>query len=398
MQPFMKCVVCLPLFSHTISATPFWPEMLQGPSHRGERGRQLSPPERKPELRWKHMRGEQQFVETSLSVGEDLLFGAAAKTVFALDRRTGKEVWTFNTGKEIVASGALAGSGTEAIYMIGSDDRNFYALEAETGKLLWKFKAGEFTGGPTVGVEEGVVYVGSTAKKLHAYFLNGTKLFEFRTKGEVCSTPALDETGIYFGDDGGNFYKLDRKTHTLEWHVKMPANVRSPARLEPDGIYITWGDPDELRSGQIVKLSYDGKVQWQSNCGIEGEETCGGSCWTSPAVVEDVVVAACGLDAKPVSGFIWGLEKEDGAVRWKVKAENDCQTSSPVVMGGVILIGCTDGFLRAIRASDGEVLWTYRANKGIWATTALDEDGRIYFGSHDSSVYALESPSGTKEL
>merc|ERR1712107_314191 len=85
----------------------------------------------------------------------------------------------------------------------------------------------------------------------------------------------------------------------------------------------------------------------------------------------------------------WGLDKETGAVRWKVQAANDCQTSSPVVVGDAVLIGCIDGMLRAIGAADGVARWTFKAGKGIWATPALDADGTLYIGSHDGYLYAL---------
>merc|ERR1712032_708583 len=157
-------------------------------------------------------------------------------------------------------------------------------------------------------------------------------------------------------------------------------------KLDPDGVFIAMGDPDGSMSGEIMRLSYDGVVQWRADCGVRGTKC--GSCWTSPAVVGDVVIAGCGLDSKE-TGTIWGLEKGTGAVRWSFKARNDCQTSSPVTVGSAVLLGCIDGKLYALRAVDGVLLWSFTANKGIWATPALDSDGTIFIGSHDGFLYAL---------
>merc|ERR1712232_1448366 len=102
--------------------------------------------------------------------------------------------------------------------------------------------------------------------------------------------------------------KLDRATGKKVWSRTFPSGVRSPARLEPDGIYLSFGDPDGTRSGEIVRLSYDGEMQWHSDCGGETGSKCF-SCWTSPAIVGDVAVAGCGLDSSS-QGVIWGLAKE----------------------------------------------------------------------------------------
>lgn len=345
-------------------------------------------PDVTPTVKWKYDGSGE--VESSVVVGHSMVFSAAGKTIFALDRATGRRAWSFEAGAQVLASGALGGGA----FLVGTDDRNFYALEQDTGKLLWKFKAGEFTGGATVGEEEGVVYVGSGDNKLHAYFLNGTRRFTFPATGQVCSTPALDETGIYFGDDGGMFYKLSRTTGQKTWEVRFPSGIRAPARLEPDGVFLSIGDPDGSKSGEIVRLNYDGSVQWRSDC--DGKKRKCYSCWTSPAVVNDVVVVGCGLDQRS-TGYIWGLGKEDGAVRWKIKAGNDCQTSSPVVVGDAVILGCIDGTLYAVNAADGVLRWKFTAGKGIWTTPALDTDGTIYIGSHDGFIYALGS-AGKEDL
>lgn len=366
-----------------------WPMVLQEPSHRATLGHGLALPTSRPEVKWRYDTKEE--VESSVVVGERLVFSAGGKTAYALDRATGEKVWSFQTQGPVLSSGALAGG----VFLVGSDDQHFYALAEATGEVLWKFRAGEFTGGATVDEEEGAVYVGSGDRKLYAYFLNGTSRFTFTAMEQICSTPALDEGRVYFGDDAGHFYSVSRATGQEVWKVTFDSGIRSPARLEADAIFVTIGDPDGSQSGEVVRLGYDGAVQWRSDCGVK--KTKCDSCWTTPAVVGDVVVMGCGLDTRS-RGFIWGLEKDSGKVRWKVAAGNDCQTSSPVVMGEGVVLGCIDGSLYGIRAADGVVQWTFSAGAGIWTTPALDEDGTIYIGSHDGHVYALSARAEKAEL
>lgn len=277
--------------------------------------------------------------------------------------------------------------------MVGSDDKNFYALDQETGALKWKFQAGEFTGGATVDEKAGVVYAGSE-KGLYAYDLEGKQRFMVKTQAGVNSSPAVDAVGnVLFGDDSGTVRKVNAMGEVL-WKHQFDSNVRSPITLTSEGeVYLSNGDPDNGKKGQIVRMTPEGKVIWASNCD-GGKQKCM-SCWTAPQPVGDVVVAGCGLDGIG-KGMIWGLDRKSGEVRWKIPAGNDCQTSSPVHLGDgkTVVLGCIDGLLYAVNALTGKVSWTFKAGAGIWATPAMDEDGTLFVASHDKHIYALV-PEGT---
>jgi hypothetical protein len=55
--------------------------------------------------------------------------------LFALDLRTGREVWRFKTEGEIISSPAIKGN---KIYF-GSWDCNFYCIDSATAKEIWRF-------------------------------------------------------------------------------------------------------------------------------------------------------------------------------------------------------------------------------------------------------------------
>jgi outer membrane protein assembly factor BamB len=55
----------------------------------------------------------------------------------------------------------------ETIY-VGSDDKHFYAFEAATGKKIWSFKTkGRVSSSPTYG--EGLILIGSNDGALYAF-------------------------------------------------------------------------------------------------------------------------------------------------------------------------------------------------------------------------------------
>lgn len=337
---------------------------------------------KKVAVKWKHFAGGE--AESSPVVSATKVYGASTTgEIFALNKRDGKKAWSYKAENQVLASPVLAGG----MVMIGSDDQHFYALDQETGEFKWRYKAGEFTGGATADEKDKVVYAGS-AKGLYAYGFDGKRKFLAKTKGAVNGSPALDkDRNIVFGDDKGYVYKVDR-TGKLLWSHKFVNGVRSPPVITSGDMFLSNGDPDETASGQIVRMTHDGKVVWASNC--EGSKNKCDSCWTAPQPVGNVVVAGCGLDTIK-RGFIWGVDYKTGDVKWKVKTGNDCQTSSPVHLGDgkTVVLGCTDGTLYAVNAETGDVSWKFQTGKGIWATPALDTDGTLYVASHDGNIYAL---------
>lgn len=68
-----------------------------------------------------------------------LLFGSSSDdTVYALDTRTGKVLWTYTTSGPIRFAPTVSG---ESVFVV-SDDGCLYSLSLRTGKLNWKVRAG----------------------------------------------------------------------------------------------------------------------------------------------------------------------------------------------------------------------------------------------------------------
>jgi len=84
-----------------------------------------------------------------------VVVGMHDKRLYCLDRKTGKEIWSFRTRAQINSSAVIVGDRV----FFGCDDRNVYEVRLSDGKPLWKFNAGHaVTAGPAVG--EGVLVFG----------------------------------------------------------------------------------------------------------------------------------------------------------------------------------------------------------------------------------------------
>src|SRR5262245_30795860 len=69
---------------------------------------------------------------------KQVYFGSADGNLYALNRETGKLVWSFKTGDSLKATPTIAG---DRIIASGLD-YYVYCLNARDGSLIWKFKTG----------------------------------------------------------------------------------------------------------------------------------------------------------------------------------------------------------------------------------------------------------------
>src|SRR5262245_57293131 len=105
---------------------------------------------------------KQAFYASAAVTDKLVVVGSRDKKVWALDRQTGKDVWSFPTQSRVDASPVVVGSRVFAPSM----DGHLYVLDLAKGTELAKFKLGSsITASPAVGrgrlvvgTQEGVVY------------------------------------------------------------------------------------------------------------------------------------------------------------------------------------------------------------------------------------------------
>ena len=81
------------------------------------------------------------------------------------------------------------------------------------------------------------------------------------------------------------------------------------------------------------------------------------------------------------SGVLWH-KQTGGAVR-----------SSPVIAGGIVVIGSADGNLYALDADTGHEKWRFSADSAVMSTAAI-ASGRVFFSSRAGTFYAVKFEDG----
>jgi len=128
------------------------------------------------------------------------------------------------------------------VYFASRHGGNVYALDAKTGKEIWHFdNQGSWISTSPV-VYDGLVYVGSSDpgifRALNAK--TGELKYKLDAKMFIFSSPAVASGMAYFGAFNGKLYAVDLKSHQFAWEFQTAAGKKDPL-----GITLPDGRPDE---------------------------------------------------------------------------------------------------------------------------------------------------------
>ncbi len=338
-------------------------------------------------------------VRSSPVVADNILYvGSNDGNFYALDSRSGKEIWRFETKGEITSTAAVYG-GT---VWFSSRDRYLYALSAKSGKEIWKFKMGEdlsnkdyqdywdyYLSSPNIF--NGNIYVGSGDGFLYAFNCSTKKsIWKFNADSRIRSTPAISGNLVVFGTMDGHLIAVDIKNGKRKWtfavdgasfHFDDKSNDRTSVFCSPsigNGIVAIGG-----RDGFLYGVNFEtGKLEWKT--------THDGSSWIlSTGILGNTLYVGSG------SAFILqAADLKTGKVLWRFKTRS-AVFSSISITGNTLYFADISGSVYALDRITGKKRWEYAAGTRIFSTPVVC-NGMVYFGSDDGNVYALKSSLNDK--
>ena len=318
---------------------------------------------------------------------------------YAFDARTGAPKWKFVTGGErqfeakgihgwlpknqtipdpfdLYLSSPVVVNGT--VYF-GSGDGNLYALDAGSGELRWKFAAGDVVHA-SPAYADGVVYVGSWDSYFYAVdAASGTEKWRFHGGEDPLihnqvgfqSSPAVADGVVYTGCRDSNLYAIDAATGKEKWRFNNNGSwvIASPA-VKDGKVFFTTSDSALYHVVDAVT----GKAVLQQ----EGKAFM----FSSPAIAGDVVYVGV------TNGTLEARDSATGKLLWDFQTEASKQNPGWV--------------LTADRKFNNSLLFrstwqapvidaTYRIFRvGSIFSSPLIAGGAVYFGSTDGNLYAIE--------
>jgi outer membrane protein assembly factor BamB len=252
----------------------------------------------------------------------------------------------------------------------GACDHNIYAVDAKTGKNLWKLKTGGIIFEAGVIVYNNVLYIGNYEGYLYAISLEGEIKWKFKTGGEIVCAACADEGVIYFGSRDGYAYALDAKNGSLIWRFRTGEEVNSVPAISGNRLFI--GSFDENLYCLDKKT---GRELWRFKTGEEIYNA-------NPFLIHDNFVVFSSFDSN-----CYCLNAETGKEIWRFKTGKFGNSASPEIHDGVLYVPSRDGILYAITL-EGKEIWRFVTGENVGPP--LIHDGKIYAGSCDNNFYALD--------
>jgi outer membrane protein assembly factor BamB len=278
---------------------------------------------------------------------------------------------------------------------------------AQFTKIKWQFHTkGQVLSSPAVA--GGVLYIRSSDHFLYALDAGTGELkWKFETAGRITSSPAVSGGLVFFGSFDSNFYAVDVATGKLKWKFKTDGERRFAAShlrgAEPAAE--TMPDPfDFYLSSPVVS---NGAVYFGSgDTNIYALEAASGTLkWkfkTGDVVHASPAISDGTLFVGSWDSFFYALDAATGKEKWRFKTGEDQKIhnqvgiqSSAAVADGVVYFGCRDSKFYAVDATTGKLVWSFD-NKGSWVIgSPAVQDGKVYFATSDSGLfYALDAKSG----
>jgi outer membrane protein assembly factor BamB len=299
---------------------------------------------------------------------------------YALDAKTGKAIWRFDSGRCSWASPAVAGAVVfETFLNRRSDcdhqhaplDGEVIAFDATSGKVKWVRRLPPTESSPLVA--KGMVYVGDWSGRVNALDVRtGRARWSFLAGGAVKGSVALDRGRLYIGSYDGHVYALDARTGRQLWRASGQARFgnRGTFYSTPAAAY-----------GRVFIGSTDGKVYsfGQQSGALRWSQSTGGYVYSSPAVWGGLVYIGS------YDGWFYALDAATGDVRWRFQA-NGPISGSPTVLGGIVYFSTLHERTYGLNAGSGKLVWSFPDGK---YSPVVADDERVYIVGY-GRLYGME--------
>ena len=205
--------------------------------------------------------------------GKRLFIGSWDGNVYAINARNGRKIWSSSIGSKVNASPAYSNGRLFVADYTGT----LHALDARTGRRLWSASDATEFYYATPAVAYGRVFIGSTDGTMYAYGAKTGNLLWARPLGTyVYSAAALFDRKVYVGSYDGQFYALDAATGETVWQKEMPSSVHAPPVVMGGLVYVATCATCGSAAQRYVKNGVDsttafnartGRKVWRNNAG-----------------------------------------------------------------------------------------------------------------------------------
>jgi outer membrane protein assembly factor BamB len=314
-------------------------------------------------------------------VGNAVILGSCAGSLYALDRTTGSPIWLYDTtadGSAAQFHGEPLLLGDRVVIPSDSDPKgHLYCFDTASGDLLWKLAFNQGIAATPMLVDGRIVAVSAEGEVVAVDPRTGEVAWHQQPAGTLkplpyMPSPAYAGKRIFIADNTNKLFALDAATGATIWQKTLPARtntalviVGKSVVLGTDDGYLNWIASD---SGDVKK-----RIRLQE-----------GRPYGTPILAQPLLfVLAAGE-----KGALLAIDAESGAIKWKRETPKEWTTYRPLVTGPNVIVGSEEKDLCAFDQTSGEIRWCRQVGQ-IPRGLGISTDGMLYVGSLSGVVQAL---------
>ena len=270
----------------------------------------------------------------------------------------------------------------QAAVFVATENSSVISYHAETGNKLWEVStSGVVEATPAFYIfkqfaypDKQILYVITKTGYLHGIDVNSGKIISSKATGILSANGIIVyNNNIYISADQLYCFGI---TNLNQWWAY---NGGGPCTSAPQ---VTGGRAYVAVGTQIhcVDVS-NGTGVWQS----------GGT----PAPIESGVrMSNATIYFGCTDGKVYAINEWDGSPKWNYAAGDKVQ-SSPIVYGGMCLVGSDDYSLHCIDTTTGLKRWTYPTKERVRSSPFIHATSEsVLVGSYDFNLYCIDHVSG----
>ncbi|HEX3669648.1 MAG TPA: PQQ-binding-like beta-propeller repeat protein [Acidimicrobiia bacterium] len=213
----------------------------------------------------------------------------------------------------------------------------------------------------------------------------------FRAQALVEFPPAVAYGRLFFANNAGVLYAVGAKNGKRAWKFDSHRCVAASPAIDEHVVFETFMNgppcnrkPSPKLTGELVAFTVGtGKVLWRRT--IRPSES-------SPVVVGGAVIVG------DWSGRVYAFRKRSGRLYWSTKLHGQVK-GGVAVSGGKVYVGDYSGHVYALGLRSGRILWQASSqprfgHAGTFYATPALAYGRVYIGATDGKMYSYGAASG----
>ena len=281
--------------------------------------------------------------------GKPTVRGPGLNSIYALNRKTGKELWAYHTPGEVMPTPV----DVDGFLYVGTGDGHVYKLDSSDGKLIWKTDIQSFVS---------------------------------------MSSPVAGDGNIFLGGTYPNdFYAIDQSSGKIAWKITIPGMVATgisdctPAYAS--GIVVqeaTVKSSDTTKPVANVLLAMDaktGKIIWK-------KRMSDGPVPPAMKTATPMIFGQTVYEGSPVTGEYFALDLKTGKQLWEAHLGSQIR-SGAAIQNGIAYIPYHSGDIAAIRISDGKILGNKHIGGSFGPSSPVIVGGTLYVSNVFGWVNAI---------